>query len=201
MPPAPTVPADLIKQVLSATDEQGRRPGSTEAAEILSQMLNKQIKPTLIRAAIHRHPEWNLPPVARKVAPKTMDYRCERVLGDVPYAFKRSWTWYAMTAVERVGAGLLMADSPLAVRAADHIDRLKAYGRIVVVGNDGLETRPALPWELGDYLPAPEPADGVTQVQTLLLQGRVEAIPVDGRDWGVTEEHRTYWAHWALERM
>lgn len=175
-------PEDIRKALLA-------NPGKTraEVAKILSEKLGKPVAAELIRRAINRHREWEIPAAKPPGPDRAMDYLCEACLGPIEDVHRKSHHWTMLTAYERVLAGLLDPARPTAVEAVKYVQHRRTNGLVTDYHPAmGFDTRPALPWELDaqSYLKMPPPEYARLEIETALL------------DPGLAGHVRKYWQAW-----
>lgn len=206
MPRKPDIPRELLRELyVELTDEHGVRPTSDRVADVLSEMLDRRDNPipsATIRSAVHRWgKDWELAPAPKGAAVATIDYRAGAALGPINEDHKRTWHWMALTAYERWQTGKDVHEK-IRGEAESLVGSLLEHGDVVDYDPTtprGFYVRPGLPWELGGYLRASVPTDGVAILSEALGDAQSQYEADDGRRIPITDEHREAWASWLEE--
>lgn len=195
----PDVDPDLIKEVL-AGEPGSKRPNSTEAAEVLANLIDHPVAAGLVRGAINRHPEWGVP-TGLEGRPPAMDYAVERDLGPIRRDHKKSHHLKKLRAYERMVAKGTTEDAKGAwpVKVLDYVGYRLSTGRVTAYDRDlaaGWYTRMALPWEMGHYYAQRVPVRARDILREYREYDRPMIYTLAGErtlDIPVTDDHRAFW--------
>lgn len=150
MSPALAINLDAIRQVLL------NNPGITTkaAAATLTRDLGHRVTETLIWGAVHKNPEY-FEDVQRAPAgrPSALDYEALLGFGPIDPRHKRTKTWYHLTAILRLDAGLTTTEKASVADAVNWLCDLMEDGLVIdYAPADGFDFFPAMPWECGGFL-------------------------------------------------
>ena len=192
MPPPPSIDIHLLRRTYTDLAERLGRPATApEVAKELGTKLGRKINPNTVRGLVHRHGLDDLP---RATAGNRypMAYRLVERLGPLKAEHHKTHYWYIASAHERAQAGLLDPGNESAQAGARLVDDLTHFGDVLDYSQEqGLYTRPAWPWEAGDYLAQRERPEDWRERLVGALRATEGAL---GDGVQVTEEHRRLWA-------
>ncbi|GAA0935907.1 hypothetical protein [Actinocorallia libanotica] len=191
MPPPPKVAPEIVRAQFAKLAERLGRPAT--AAEVAAEVLEVTgitLSPPAIRGMAKRYGWSDLPRAGTAGARTRQRYQVAERLGPIKAEHTRTHYWNLATAYERAEAGLLEAGAPRAQGGKRLVEDLKHFGDVLDYSEaDGLYTRPAWPWEAGDYLAHRERPEAWVQALYDALRA------VEGQlGFAVTEAHRQMWS-------